>query len=162
MRRQTVIMTEGPIGRQLLYYALPLLLSSVLQQMYNTIDLLMVGRFGGSEAMAAVGATSYLNYLLIGFFLGLSTGATVVVAQYYGSGSVDQTQKAVHTAIALSLAGGAVLLPIGILLSPAILRLLGTPGDVIGQSIIYIRIYFCGIISNMVYKHGRRDSAGGG
>jgi len=154
MRRQTVLMTEGPIGRQLLYYALPLLLSSFLQQMYNTIDLLMVGRFGGSEAMAAVGATSYLNYLMIGFFLGLSTGATVVVAQYYGSGSFDLTQKAVHTAIALSLAGGAVLLPIGYFFSPVFLRLLGTPGDVIGQSVLYIRIYFCGVISNMVYNMG--------
>ncbi|MEG0379746.1 MAG: MATE family efflux transporter, partial [Eubacterium sp.] len=109
-------MTQGPIGRQLLLFALPLMLSNLCQQLYNTADAVIVGRLVGSNALAAVGASSLLITFMIYFFIGLSIGASVLISQFFGSGKDHKVQDAVHTAIALSLVSGLVLTVLGLIL----------------------------------------------
>ena len=147
--------TQGVIWKQLLLFFFPILLGTFFQQLYNTVDAMVVGRFVGKEALASVGgpAASIIN-LLVGFFVGLSSGATVIISQYYGGGREDMTQRAVHTAIALSLAGGAALMVIGMAIAPASLRLVDTPEEIMGYSLTYIRIYFGGIIFSLIYNIG--------
>lgn len=147
--------TEGVIWKQLLLFFFPILLGTFFQQLYNTVDAMVVGRFVGKEALAAVGgpAASILN-LLIGFFMGLSSGATVIISQYYGAGRDDLTSRAVHTAMALSLAGGVALTVIGIAISPAALRAMDTPEDIMGYSLTYIRIFFGGTVFSLIYNIG--------
>ncbi|MGI5958557.1 MAG: MATE family efflux transporter [Massiliimalia sp.] len=147
--------TEGVIWKQLLVFFFPILLGTFFQQLYNTVDAIIVGQFVGKEALAAVGGpTGTLINLLVGFFVGLSSGATVIISQYYGAGKPDETSKAVHTATALSLAGGAVIMAIGLIFSPLALKAMGTPDDIMNYSVIYIRVYFCGMIPNLIYNMG--------
>ena len=147
--------TEGVIWKQLLYFFFPILFGTFFQQLYNTTDAVIVGNFVGKEALAAVGgpAATLIN-LLIGFFTGLSSGATVIISQYYGAGKQDDVRKTVHTAVALSIAGGAVIMALGLLFSGAALQAMNTPDDILGLSVVYMRVYFLGVIPSLIYNMG--------
>ena len=147
--------TDGVIWRQLLKYFFPILLGTFFQQLYNTVDAIVVGQYLGKTALAAVGGTTgTLINLVVGFFMGLSSGGTVIVSQYYGRGEADGVSRAVHTAIALSLCGGALLTVCGLAFSRAALQATGTPADVIDGAATYMRIYFSGVIFNLLYNIG--------
>ena len=148
-------MTEGVIWKQLLLFFLPIMFGSLFQQLYNTADALIVGNFVGKEALAAVGGTTgtFIN-LLVGFFTGLSSGATVIIAQYYGAKQHDALKKAIHTGIVLGIAGGAIFMAIGLTLAPTVLSAMGTPDDIIDFAVTYMRIYFVGIIPSLLYNIG--------
>ncbi len=147
--------TDGVIWKQLLAFFFPILLGTFFQQLYNTIDAVIVGQFVGKEALAAVGgpASTIIN-LLVGFFVGLSSGASVIISQYYGAERPEETQKAVHTAMALSIVGGALLMVAGIALAPCSLAAMDTPADIMDFSITYMRIYFSGTIFSLIYNVG--------
>ena len=147
--------TEGSIFGQLLLFFFPILFGTFFQQLYNTADAMVVGRFVGKQALAAVGgSTSTLINLLVGFFVGLSSGATVVISQFYGARKADKVHWAVHTSIAFSVIGGIIFMIVGLVGSPLALEAMKTPEDVMGHAVVYIRIYFLGIIVNLVYNMG--------
>lgn len=147
--------TEGVIWKQLLLFFFPILFGTFFQQLYNAADAMIVGRFVGKEALSAVGGgTGTVINLLVGFFVGLSGGASIVIAQYYGAKRREMVDYAVHTAIAFCLAGGIVMMAVGIFAAPAVLRAMNTPEDVLGPAVLYIRIYFAGIIGNLIYNVG--------
>lgn len=152
--RQENGITEGVIWKQILLFFFPILFGTFFQQLYNTADTLIVGRFVGKEALAAVGATGALINLLVGFFVGLSSGATVIISQYYGAKKDEDLSHAVHTALALALVSGAILMVLGLTTSPAILRMMGTPEELMDSALLYIRMYFIGIIGVLVYNIG--------
>ena len=146
---------NGSIFGQLLLFFFPILFGTFFQQLYNTADAMVVGRFVGKQALAAVGgSTSTLINLLVGFFVGLSSGATVVISQFYGARKADKVHWAVHTSIAFSIIGGIAFMIIGLAGSPWALEAMKTPEDVMGHSVVYIRIYFLGIIVNLIYNMG--------
>lgn len=147
--------TEGVIWKQLLFFFFPILFGTFFQQLYNTTDAVIVGKFVGKEALAAVGgpAATLIN-LLIGFFTGLSSGATVIISQYYGAKKPEDVKKTVHTAIALSIAGGAVIMVLGLLFSRPALQAMHTPDDILLPSIVYMRVYFLGVIPSLIYNMG--------
>ena len=147
-------MCSGPILKKVLSFALPLMLSGVLQLLFNAADVIVVGRFAGSQSLAAVGSTTALINLLINIFIGLSIGANVLVARYYGAKSEKDVSETVHTAIAISLVSGAILVFLGLFTSRYMLELMGTPEDVIEKSVIYMRIYFAGMVANLIYNTG--------
>lgn len=146
---------EGVIWKRILVFFFPILLGTLFQQMYNTVDAVIVGRFVGKEALAAVGgsAAQILN-LIIGFFVGLSSGATVIVSQFYGADEKDGVSRAVHTGIMIAVAGGALMTIIGLLLAPTLLRWMNTPADTLAESTMYLRIVFLSMIPAMVYNIG--------
>ena len=144
---QSVPMTEGSIARRLTAFAIPLFLGNLFQQLYNTADSLIVGNFLGSEALAAVSSSGSLIFLMVGFFNGISIGAGVVIARYYGARQIDRVQKAIHTTVAFGLVAGVLLTVIGLVLAPLLLVWMGTPENVLPNSIVYFRIYFCGSIA---------------
>lgn len=147
--------TEGVIWKQLLLFFFPILFGTFFQQLYNTTDAVIVGNFVGKEALAAVGGPSAtIINLLVGFFVGLSSGATVIISQYYGAEDKNRVSEAVHTAIALAIAGGAVMTVIGIAVSGFSLSAMNTPADILGPSLTYMRIYFLGTIPSMIYNMG--------
>ena len=146
--------TEGVIWKQLLFFFFPILLGSFFQQMYNTVDTIIVGRFVGTRALAAVGSTSALLNLMNGFFIGLSTGATVLLSQFYGAKSKQGVQDTLHTGVALSLVLGAVVMTLGYSLGPKILGLMNTPESCMDDAVLYIKIYFGGAIASMLYNMG--------
>lgn len=147
--------TEGVIWKNLLIFFFPILLGTFFQQLYNTADAIIVGNFVGKEALAAVGgATGNLINLVVGFFVGLSSGATVILSQFFGARKDREVSHTVHTAAALSLAGGLLLTVVGIAFSPLFLRLMGTPEDVMDYAVTYIRIYFAGMIPSLIYNIG--------
>lgn len=155
MQRNKRDMTRGPIAQQILLFFLPVALGSFFQQMYNTADALVIGNFVGMGALAAVGGmVATLTNMIIGFFVGLSSGATVAIAQYYGAKNPDGIRKVVHSAAALTLLCGAFLTVAGIVLVPGALRLLNQPEELMADSTIYIRIYFAGIIPALIYNVG--------
>ncbi len=147
--------TEGVIWKQLLFFFFPILFGTFFQQLYNTTDAVIVGKFVGKEALAAVGgpAATLIN-LLIGFFTGLSSGATVILAQYYGAKKEEDVKKTVHTAVALSIAGGAVIMVLGMLFSSSALRAMNTPEEILAPSVVYMRVYFLGVIPSLIYNMG--------
>lgn len=147
-------MCSGPILSKVLVYAFPLMLSGILQLLFNAADVIVVGRFAGSQSLAAVGSTSSLINLLVNIFIGLSVGVNVVVAQYYGAKKEEDVNKTVHTAIAISLLSGVFLVFLGVLASRPMLELMGTPEDVIDKSTIYMKIYFAGMPVIMLYNFG--------
>ena len=147
-------MLNGPVMPRLLSFALPLMLSSMLQLTFNAADVIVVGRFEGDAALAAVGAPGALINLLINLFLGLSVGANVVVAQCYGAGSFKDTSDAVHTSIALSLLGGVGVGILGFFMSGTFLSMMNTPGEVLPLATAYMRIYFLGMPANLLYNFG--------
>ncbi len=147
--------TEGVIWKQLLLFFFPILFGTFFQQLYNAADAIIVGRFVGKEALSAVGgSTSTIIQVIIGFFIGLSSGATVIISQYYGAKRKEMVSYAVHTAIAFSILAGIVLMVVGIVTAPAVLKAMDTPADVLGPSITYLRIYYIGMIGNLIYNMG--------
>lgn len=147
--------TEGIIWQQLLLFFFPILFGTFFQQLYNAADAMIVGRFVGKEALSAVGgSTGMLTQMVVGFFVGLSSGASVIISQYYGAKRPEMVGYAVHTSIAFSLAAGIVIMAVGIFLAPAMLKAMDTPADVLGPSVLYLRIYFAGIIGNLLYNMG--------
>ena len=147
-------MCNGPILSKVLVYAFPLMLSGILQLLFNAADVIVVGRYAGSQSLAAVGSTSALINLLVNVFIGLSVGVNVLVAQYYGAKKEDDVNETVHTAVAISLVSGVFLVFIGFLLSRPLLELMGTPADVIDKSTIYMKFYFAGMPVIMLYNFG--------
>jgi putative efflux protein, MATE family len=146
---------EGVIWKQLLIFFFPILFGTFFQMLYNTIDAVVVGRVVGKEALSAVGGiTNTLINLLIGFFVGISSGATVSISQYYGAKNQEEVGKAVHTAVALAIAGGAAITLIGFFGAPYALHWMGTPEDIFPYSLTFLRIYFCGTIANLLYNMG--------
>lgn len=147
--------TDGSIFKALMALFFPILFGTFFQQLYSTTDAIIVGKFVSTEALGAVGGTTgTLINLLIGFFTGLSSGASVVIAQYYGGKKDDELKRSVHTAIALALVGGFVLMVIGIGFAPMIMKAMGTPEKILHYSVTFIRIYFLGIIPNLIYNMG--------
>ena len=147
--------TGGVIWKTLLAFFFPILLGTFFQQMYNTADAIIVGKFVGKEALAAVGgATGSLINLIVGFFVGLSSGATVILSQFYGGRRSEEVSQTVHTAMAMAIAGGAIIMIVGYIFSPALLEMLGTPADVLPHAVIYLRIYFIGMIPSLIYNIG--------
>ena len=144
----------GSIPRQLLLFFFPIWLGTMFQQLYNTVDTLIVGNFVGTQALAAVGATSSFVQLLVGLFVGLCSGAGVIIAQSFGAGDHDEVNRQVHTALALAIAGGAALTVIGLLISRLVLRLMQTPDEIVGMASEYLQIYFLGMIPQMIYNMG--------
>lgn len=153
-KTKQVVMTEGVIWKQLLAFSMPLLVGNLFQQLYNTVDSIVVGNFIGSEALAAVGSSNSLINLIIGMFMGIATGAGVIISQYYGAKDDQKLHWAVHTCMALSLIGGTLLIVLGVILSPLILSWMGTPKEVMPNSVAYLRIFFCGSLFNLVYNMG--------
>ncbi len=147
--------TEGVIWQQLLFFFFPILLGTFFQQLYNTADAIIVGRFVGKEALAAVGGTTgTLINLFINLFVGISSGVTVVIAQHYGAQRYDEVSKAVHSSVALALAGGAAMTVLGVIASPAALRAMGTPDEIMGYAKTYIQVYFLGVTASFLYNVG--------
>ena len=153
-RDMTIDMCSGPLFGKLLRFSVPLMLSGILQLLFNAADIIVVGQFTGSQAMAAVGSTGSLNNLIINIFLGLSAGGSVVVAQYYGMRAWNDVGEVVHTAILLGAVSGTALVFIGFVLARPVLALMGTTADVIDQSVLYMRIVFAGMPAMMVYDFG--------
>lgn len=150
--KKTTIMTEGSIWKKLLFFAIPLILGNLFQQLYNTVDSIIVGNYIGSEALAAVGASSSVVNLLIGFCIGASAGAGVVISQFFGAWDKEGVRKAVHTTVALSIAAGIVMTVAGVLLTPVILRAMGTPAEVFSEAVIYLQVFFGGIVFSVIYN----------
>lgn len=150
----TIDMCSGPLLGKLLRFSVPLMLSGILQLLFNAADIVVVGQFDSSDAMAAVGSTSSLNNLIVNMFLGLSAGGSVVVAQYFGMKSRQDVEETVHTAILLGFISGLVLVAAGMFLAEPMLVLMGTTADVIDQSVLYMRIVFAGMPAMMVYDFG--------
>ena len=148
----TVNMTTGDYRRVIISFALPLLLSQLFQQLYNAADCLIVGRFLGKDALAAVSGSSTLILLLVNFFTGAALGAGVVIARYFGSGDHEKLNRAIHTNIALGIVLGLVLTVFGALASPTILRWMGTAPEVLPQASEYLRFYFLGSLANVLYN----------
>lgn len=146
--------TEGVIWKQLLIFFFPILLGTFFQQMYNTVDTIIVGRVVGTTALAAVGSTGPLVNMVNGFFIGISSGATVILSQYYGAGNRQGVLDALHTGVALSLVLGAMITLLGVGLGPWVLGLMNMPESCLGDASAYIRIYFAGAIGSMVYNMG--------
>ena len=150
----SIDMVSGPLAGKLLVFALPLMASSLLQLLFNAADVVVVGRFAGKEALAAVGSTSSLINLLVNLFVGFSVGSNVTVARDLGAGREDDVRRSVHTAITLSLVSGLLLMVLGTTLAHQLLIWTSSPADVIGLATIYLRIYFCGMPANMLYNFG--------
>lgn len=147
-------MCNGPIFSKILTFAFPLMLSGILQLLFNAADIVVVGRFAGSESLAAVGSTSSLINLLVNVFIGLSIGANVLVAQYYGGERFKDLEETVHTAMIMAVIGGMILIVLGETLAAPLLELMGTPEDVINLSVLYMRIFFIGMPATLVYNFG--------
>lgn len=153
-KTKSILMTEGVIWKQMIAFSIPLLIGNIFQQLYNTVDSVVVGNYIGSAALAAVGSSNSLINLIIGLFMGISTGSGVVISQYYGARDEEKMHWAVHTAMTLSIIGGTLLIFLGIVISPMVLRLMGTPEEVMPNSVLYLRIFFCGSLFNLVYNMG--------
>lgn len=153
-KRRDVDMTQGSITRHIILFALPLLAGNLFQQLYNTVDTWVVGNYVSNEAFSAVGTVGPIINMLIGFFMGLSSGAGVVISQYYGAGRYDKVHDAVHTAIAMTVILAVILTGIGIFMIPYMLDLMNMPQEVIPEATIYLTIYFSGLIGLMLYNIG--------
>ena len=147
-------MCDGPLLSKILLFSVPLMMSGILQLLFNAADIIVVGRFAGSSALAAVGSTSSLINLLINVFVGLSVGVNVLVAKYYGGQREKDMSETVHTAVLTSLLSGLFLVILGGIAARPLLHLMGTPDDVLDQAVLYMRIYFLGMPVLMVYNFG--------
>ncbi len=155
MKRIKTDLLHGVIWQQILLFFFPVLFGTVIQQLYNTVDAMIVGNFIGKEALGAVGgSTGTLINLLVGFVTGLASGATVIIAQYYGSAESDGVRRGVYSGMALAVGLGAILMAAGIFLAPSLLRLLNVPDDILPLSISYMRIFLSGMIPTMIYNTG--------
>lgn len=147
-------MCNGTIMDKLISFSVPLILSGILQLLFNAVDIIVVGRFSGSQALAAVGSTTALINLFTNLFIGISLGANVLAARFYAAQKDKEMSETVHTAIMLALISGVVMMFVGIFFARGALELMGTPDDVIGQSTLYMRIYFAGMPFFMLYNYG--------
>lgn len=152
--RYDVDMTQGSITKHLINFSLPLLLGNLFQQLYNMVDTWVVGNYVSNEAFSAVGTVGPVINTLIGFFLGLSSGAGVVISQYYGAGREEKVRQAVHTALMLTLVLGVVFTAAGIVMTPLMLQLMKTPAEVAPEQAAYLRIYFAGVMGLLLYNMG--------
>lgn len=146
--------TEGVIWKQLLLFFFPILMGSFFQQMYNTVDTIIVGRAVSTQALAAVGSTSSLINLINGFFIGLSTGATVILSQFFGANNQQGIHRALHTGIGLAIVLGVLASALGVLAGPAVLKMIQTPESCLQDASVYVRIYFLGAVASMLYNMG--------
>ena len=153
-KKYEIDMTEGSLLKSITAFSIPLILSGVLQLFYNAADVIVVGRFAGSQSLAAVGSTTSVTNLIVNLFLGLSIGVTVLVSQSYGAKDFESVSRSVHTAVALSVIGGALAGITGFFAAKRLLILMGSPADVIEKSTLYMRIIFLGAPANMVYNFG--------
>ncbi len=153
-KKYEIDMCNGPLLGKILIFYFPLMLSGILQLLFNAADIAVAGQFAGNEALAAVGSTSSLTNLLVNLFIGLSVGANVLVARFYGAGQTDELKGMVQTAIATSVIGGIILIFVGFFISKPALLLMGTPDNVISHSVVYMRIYFAGMPFMMAYNFG--------
>lgn len=144
--------TEGVIWKQILIFFFPILLGTFFQQMYNTVDTIIVGRFVSTQALAAVGTTGPLVNMINGFFTGLSSGATVILSQFYGAGDRNGVNRALHTGFSLSLVLGGIVMAVGCLFAPLVLVWMRTPQECLSMAQSYLRIYFAGALFSMVYN----------
>lgn len=154
MKSNSIDMTEGSIFNKIILFAIPLMLSSILQLLFNAADLVVVGKFAGSESLAAVGSTNALINLLVNLFIGLSMGASVVMGRCIGARRYDEAHKTLHTAMAIATVGGVMMIFVGYFASAPMLKLMATPDDVINLSILYMKIYFVGMPGMMAYNFG--------
>ena len=152
MRTASTTLTEGSIPKQLIAFAIPLFLGQLFQQLYNMADSLIVGNFLGDAALAAVTSTGSLMFLLVGFFSGTAMGAGVVISRYFGAKDYDKVRLAIHTNLAFGIQCGIVMSIIGVLFTPQILQWMGTPEDVFPNSVLYLRVFFCGSIATVMYN----------
>ncbi len=153
-KKYEIDMCNGPLLGKILLFALPLMLSGILQLLFNAADMIVVGRWAGSNALAAVGSTGSLINLLVNVFIGLSVGANVLVARYYGANQEKELSDMVHTAMLTSFICGVVLIFVGFFVAPVALTAMGTPPEVLDQAVLYIRIYFAAMPAMMVYNFG--------
>ncbi len=153
-REHDMDMCSGPLFSKILIFSLPIMAMNILQLLFNAADIIVVGRFSGSHALAAVGATGALINLIVTSFIGLSAGTSVVVAQDYGAGKFSDVRRSVHTSIAISIIAGFFVAVIGFVFCEPLLALLGTPADIIDLSTLYMKIYFIGVPASMVYNFG--------
>lgn len=158
MKKETVTtnqITEGVIWKQLLLFFFPIVLGTFFQQLYNTADTIVVGRFVSKEALAAVGGSAaQIVGLIVGFFVGLASGASVIISQFYGAKNRVQLNRALHTAYAFSIIGSIFITVLGILIAPWMLELMHTPQETMADALLYLRIYFAGIIFVFIYNVG--------
>jgi len=147
-------MTEGNVARHLIMFAIPLILGNLFQQLYNTVDAWVVGNYVSNEAFSAVGSVTPIVNMLIGFFTGLASGATVVISQYYGANQEDNVRKAVHTSIVVTLILCVIFTAVGVWMSPHMLRMMKTPDEVFPEASLYLTIYFAGISGLLIYNMG--------
>lgn len=152
VRTASTLMTEGPIWKRITFFAIPIFLGNLFQQMYNTADSLIVGNFLGSNALAAVSSSGNLIYLMIGFFSGIALGAGVVIARYFGARDQENLEKAVHTTVAFGIVASIILTFIGVFLAPQILIWMRTPDNVMPESTAYFRVYFMGSVGFVMYN----------
>lgn len=154
LKRRDTDMTQGGIIRLLVAFALPLLIGNLFQQLYNTVDSIIVGNYVGKQALAAVGCTSSITNMLIGLFIGLSAGAGVVISQYYGAHDDELLRRAVSSTVCMTLGMCVVVTALGVTLTPTLLRLMETPDDVFDAACLYLRIYFAGVSGLLFYNIG--------
>lgn len=147
-------MCSGPIFSKIITFAIPLILSGILQLLFNAADIIVVGRFAGSESLAAVGSTSSLINLLVNVFIGLSIGANVLVARFFGGQNQKDLEETVHTSMLLAAISGVALIIIGVVLAGPLLKLMGTPENVLPLSVLYMRIFFIGMPATLIYNFG--------
>ncbi|MEG1777229.1 MAG: MATE family efflux transporter [Clostridia bacterium] len=152
MQEQSALMTEGSPWRHIVRFAVPVFWGNLFQQLYNVVDSLVVGNFLGSDALAAVGSSGSLIFLLVGLFSGIFTGAGVVISRYFGARDEASMRVAVHTTVAFGLVAGVLLTGVGLWLTPQVLRWMGTPESVLPNSILYFRIYFSGVLFVVMYN----------
>ena len=153
-KKYEIDMIHDPLLGKILLFTLPLMASSILQLLFNAADIIVVGRYAGSDALAAVGSTGALINLLTNMFIGFSVGANVLVARYYGAGKPDEVSETVHTSVMLSIIGGVLLAVIGIIFASPLLELMGTPENVLPLAALYVRIYFAGMPVILLYNYG--------
>lgn len=153
-KKYEIDMCNGPLLGKIMVFYVPLMLSGVLQLLFNAADIAVVGRFAGNESLAAVGSTGSLTNLIVNLFMGLSVGANVLVARYYGAGQMKDLKEMVQTAVATAAVSGVVLIFVGFFVAKPALALMATPADVIDHSVLYMRIYFAGMPFMMAYNFG--------
>ena len=154
MNVKTLDLTKGSIVKAIILFTIPLLIGNLFQQLYNAVDSYVVGNYVGTDALAAVGASTPVINMLIGFFMGISTGAGVVIAQYYGGDDIKKMRRAIHNSLALTIVMGIILTIIGLVFTDPLLHAIGVPQEVFSQASLYLSIYFWGLIFMMIYNMG--------
>ena len=152
MKQKGTKLLEGSIWKGIVSFAIPIFLGNLFQQLYNTVDSLIVGNFLGENALAAVSSSGALIFLLVGFFNGIAMGAGVVISRYYGAKDYENVKRAIHTDVAFGLVAGVLLMVIGMILTPQVLKWMGTPASVLPNSIVYFRTYFAGSLAFVMYN----------